>query len=218
MDQLATLFSDWGLSAFIIAIVAFGGTELIKIPIKKSALKNFGEDGKKKVTKFIVFIPLFLAFLGALIDCWIRAGKWESPFVEGFDWIRVLKLTLAVAGIPSLIFSIVENFQEDHDNAVLKELQEGSNEELEEKRKAELELAKKNAIANANAKALAKAEREQRALEDKQKKLEEARQKQIAKLNKELEVITAKRDSIINPSATNVATNGDDENRFKQLT
>ena len=215
MEEIAKLFSEWGLSVWLISILSFGLTQLVKTPIKKIAEKHFGDEDKKKVTKFIVFLPIIFAFIGAIVDTWIRSGKLEAPFVEGFDWIRTIKLAVTCVGLPSLAFSVFENFQADHDNRVLKNLQNGTDAEKEERRKAELEVAKQTAIQNANAKALAKAEKEQKALELKQQKLELARQKEIDKINKTLSALNAKKSSLASPNPNPTSS---DENHFKQLT
>lgn len=196
MDQIANLFAEWGLSVWLIAIGTFILTQLVKIPVKKLAVSKLGEDEKKKITKWIVFLPVLFAFIGALIDCWIRAGFWEAPFVEGFDWTRVFKLAVTAVGLPAFAFSVFENFQASHDIDVMNDLKSGSREAQEAKRQAELEVAKANAIANADAKAKAKVEKQQLALAEKQKKLELARQKELDRINKELEALNAKKTSI----------------------
>ena len=121
MNLFLNFFGNWGLSGIVIAAAAFGLTYAIKYPLKKWAKKKYGED-KTKVTKFFVFIPILLCFVGSVIDTWIRGGI--SGFDAGFDWLRVMQETLATMGVPSLIVAFVENFGGDWKNSFRKELEE----------------------------------------------------------------------------------------------
>ena len=186
MDAFANLLTEWGVSILLIAIFAFFGTQLIKIPVKKLAIKKLGDEGKKKVTKYLVFLPIVLGFVGAIVDTWIRSGDIMSLFGSEFDWIRVLKETGAVAGLPAIIVAIVENFQEAHDNALVESLAEKSDPQAiaEKQRKAQEALETAQKLNDERAKK--KAEKEKQRLEaeekarlEREKKAQEARDKKI---------------------------------------
>lgn len=205
MDAFLDFLANWGLSGLIIAAVAFGLTQLVKIPIKRWASAKFGDDNKKKVTKWLVFFPIVFAFLGSVIDTWIRAAVPNAPFEFGFDWMRVLKETAGCMAFPALIVSIKENFQEDHDAALLKNLTEGTDEEKVKAQHDAIEKAKANAIANKDAKAAEKAEREAKAIADRKAKLEAKRQAEIKRLEEAQKAYQAKIDALKKP-VTDVPT------------
>lgn len=194
MDAFANLLTEWGVSILLIAIFAFFGTQLIKIPVKKLATKKLGDEGKKKVTKYLVFLPIVLGFLGAIVDTWIRSGDIMSLFGNEFDWIRVLKETGAVAGLPAIIVAIVENFQEAHDNALVESLAEKSDPQAiaEKQRKAQeaLETAQREKDAQEKKNKEREAKRLADQLAKEQKRIEEAekaRQKQIKELQAKID-------------------------------
>ena len=120
METFLQFFGNWGLSGIVIAAAAFGLTYVIKYPLKKWAKNKYGED-KTKVTKFFVFIPIILCFIGSVIDTWIRGGI--SGFDAGFDWLRVMQETLSTMGVPSLVVAFVENFGGDWKNSFRKSLE-----------------------------------------------------------------------------------------------
>lgn len=205
MDAFLEFLKTWGISALIIAVVSFALTQLIKLPIKKWASNKFGDTDKKKVTKYLVFIPIILAFLGSIVDTWIRGHDWMYLFSAEFDWNRVIQETLATMALPALIVSIKENFLEAYENHIVNSLAEGTDEAKAKAETERLELAKANAEANATAKANADAERKAEKEAKAKAKAEALKAKRLAKLQAEIDALNGKTTTVT--VANSVPTN-----------
>ena len=85
--DVANYLLKYGLGGVIVAVIVVIVTGLLKSPLKKVAVAKAEEKGvdKEVFTRWLALIPLFLAFVGAVVNVSACNG-WANPFLEGFDW------------------------------------------------------------------------------------------------------------------------------------
>ena len=97
MQSLITFITENELQTIILAIVVNVLTALIKLPIKKLAVKN----GVKTYTGFIVFIPIIASIILAVL--------YQSVLVGSFTVNKsVLLLSVNVASLSLAIYAVIE--------------------------------------------------------------------------------------------------------------
>ena len=113
-EKIGNFFSTYGLAGSVIIILVLILTQLLKLPIKKAAIKwaeanGYDETGKKRVTQWVALIPFVLSFIFSFIYVvWFQA-KWQ---VDAIDWFDVGKFTVTYATVAIAAFDIVKGFVE----------------------------------------------------------------------------------------------------------
>lgn len=141
MDRFVDFTSKYGIGGVIICFVAIVATQLIKYPIKDWAERKF-PTRKTVVTKWLFSIPLFLCFIGSLLDIWAVEGWGASICHPDFDWSGVFALMFGCFGMSTGLYSIVEVFIKDSNTATMEKEKSGTvtaEETAEEKAQAEAE-------------------------------------------------------------------------------
>jgi flagellar biosynthesis GTPase FlhF len=196
--QFLKAYGIWGI---LIVAIAFGLTEIIKIPVKKQAEKWAEKNGVDKIviTKWLFVVPLVLAFVGSILNVWANSG-WGKAILDSanFDWGRVVIETTACASVSSSIYTILENFRQAAVSQKLAKLTADAKPEVAEAKatiaNATVTEAQKEAALKKQTKETAKAAKEnekaQKKAERKEAELKaeaEKKAKQIAALESELE-------------------------------
>lgn len=198
-EKIGQFFSTYGLAGSIIIILVIVFTQLLKLPIKKFAVKwaeanGYDEEGKKRITQWVALIPFVLAFiLSFLYVIWFDA-KWN---VNAIDWFDVGKYTVSYATIAIATFDVVKGFVQAYalkknqtPTATVKQ-QEGevnppeaveSEDERQAREKAQAEADEAKRLAEAE-----KAKKEAEKIRAKKLKKYNVLMKKIGKAQKEIE-------------------------------
>ena len=113
-EKIGNFFSTYGLAGSVIIILVIILTQLLKLPIKKAAVKwaeanGYDETGKKRITQWVALIPFVLAFIFSFFYVvWFQA-KWN---VDAIDWFDVGKYTVSYATVAIAAFDVVKGFVE----------------------------------------------------------------------------------------------------------
>lgn len=214
-------FLQYGLGGLAVAVVTAIATEFIKSPIKDKMIAKAEQLGidKSVFTKWLAVIPLFLAFIGSVINVSGATG-WSNPFVaSAFDWKMAVTETVACWGVAtafyengSNIFKSVTSKQDAKATSVAiptapKTANEKRTERLAERlanaqaavvAEESARINKEQAVAEAKAKAQAKADAYAKIkAEALQQAKIEAKANEIVKTKTQLEQVEAQRATLL---------------------
>lgn len=198
MDSFLSFLKTYGFYGLLVAVIAFAGTALVKIPIKKWAEKYATKNGldKSVITKWISMIPLVICFIGSMLVEWGNEGWGNAITLPTFNWTHTCVFAIACWTASVASFNIIGDFR---NASVTKEIKKNANSKIAEVAKAqqiiansaitEKDLAKQ---AQKEAEAKAKAEEQKARLLAKAEAEQKARDEKIAKLNAQIEALKGK--------------------------
>ncbi len=195
MDSFLSFLKSYGFYGLLVVVVAFAGTALIKLPIKKWAEKWATKNGldKSVVTKWISAIPLAISFIGARLVEWGNEGWGNAITLPTFDWTRTCVFALACWTASVSAFNIIGDFRNASLSKERKKTADATNAEVAKAKQiiAESAVTEKDIAKQAkkDAEAKAKAEEQRAKLIAKAEAEQKAREEKIAKLNAQIEAL-----------------------------
>lgn len=124
MEEIITFLSQWYIWELIIIVLAIILTLIVKIPIKRFAVKweeQYGID-KSKITWVNAIFPYVFVFIFVFILYWYKAG-WSLTLNDPEWWKQVGFKTTALGsgaiGLYELLKKIKEAFIATHQKKVL---------------------------------------------------------------------------------------------------
>lgn len=182
MENFTKFLTNYGIGGLIIIAVAFGLTQLIKVPIKKKAEAWAEKNGvdKSVITKWLFILPFVLAFIGSIINVWALGGWGRYVLSPEFDWTAVITETLACSGLAGSIFGIASDFQKASTSKKIAELTTENSKVAE----ARVTIASETATASEKAKAEKEAAKAKLRADKLAKKQADLKAKQEAEVKK----------------------------------
>lgn len=184
MNQFMEFLQEYGIIGLCILLVSFFGSFAIKYPLKKLAEKYALKNGcdKSVITVWFSFIPVIIAFIGAILHEWGKDGWGNAIVSDAFSWTHVMVETIAIGMTSIGMYDILCNVKKViSSNAVAKNADESS----QAVQQAYQTLAD-SATTESDKK---KAEKKLQKLQAKKNKIEQARLAQIEKLRAQLSAI-----------------------------
>lgn len=118
MEEIINVITDYRIETVIVAILTCMLTAVLKLPIKVIANKTGLKD---KLTRFIVFMPMFLAF-GLTVLSWFVFSR---PIVINVsfitDWISATAISLAIYAVIEKMFPKKSKVMSDKNMSLIKE-------------------------------------------------------------------------------------------------
>lgn len=111
-EQLIQLITEYGLETVILAILINVITGLIKLPVKALAKKM--TDGTR-LTRYIVFFPILIGFLLALLYAKLVQGSIEINHSFVSLWVSSSTLSLTFYAIWEKLFPSKEKILKDYE-------------------------------------------------------------------------------------------------------
>ena len=129
-EKILQLITEYGLEATVIAIAINTLTGMIKLPIKQCA-KRLSDS--TKLTRYLVFLPVFIGFGLTALYTWITSGEVEIGHSFITMWVSSSSLSMTFYAFWEKLFPTKER--------ILKECEIEANQKLLEQIK---EMADKN--------------------------------------------------------------------------
>ncbi len=184
MNQFLEFLQEYGIVGLCILCASFFGSFLIKYPLKKLAEKFALKNGCDKaiITVWFSFIPIVIAFIGAILHEWGKDGWGASILTEQYSWTHVMLETLAIGMTSIGMYDILCNIKKVISSNAINKNADETNQAVQQ---AYATLSE-SAVTESDRK---KAEKKLQKLQAKKAKIEQERQAQIEKLRAQLSAI-----------------------------